>query len=162
MSFGNNLCYYRKKMKITQEELAERLDITRQTVSRWENDSALPDVDMLIRLCNLFDCDMDTLVRGDAEVAEENKNVFPKNYPFSKDFDIKKIQRNSLLKSKIDTICDAAVSTLAIIIFLVLGLGFGLWHPGWVAFPVAAVICFIVQAITSLTLTAPFFKFKRK
>ncbi len=67
MSFGENVVYYRKKLKITQEELAEKVCVSRQTVSRWENDSFFPDMDTLIKLCDLFDCDMDTLVRGQAE-----------------------------------------------------------------------------------------------
>ena len=67
MSFGENVVYYRKELKITQEELAEKLCVSRQTVSRWENDSFFPDMDTLIKLCDLFECDMDTLVRGQAE-----------------------------------------------------------------------------------------------
>ncbi len=67
MSFGQNVVYYRKELKITQEELAEKLCVSRQTVSRWENDSFFPDMDTLIKLCDLFECDMDTLVRGQAE-----------------------------------------------------------------------------------------------
>lgn len=67
MSFGENIVYYRKCIGITQEELAERLFVSRQTISRWENNSAFPDVETLIRLCDIFDCNMDTLVRGDAE-----------------------------------------------------------------------------------------------
>lgn len=81
MSFGNNVVYYRKKLKITQEALADMLYVSRQTVSRWETDSTFPDVDMLIRLCELFDTDMDTLVRGDAESmdksSENEENTVP-------------------------------------------------------------------------------------
>lgn len=72
MSFGENVAYYRKKRKITQEELAERLCVSRQTVSRWETDSTFPDVDMLITLCDTFECDMDTLVRGNAEASNSH------------------------------------------------------------------------------------------
>lgn len=72
MSFGNNVVFYRKKYEITQEQLAERLDVTRQTVSRWETDSAFPDMEKLLILCELFRCDMDTLVRGDA-AAERSR-----------------------------------------------------------------------------------------
>ena len=76
MSFGENIVYYRKQSGITQEELAERLYVSRQTVSRWENSSAFPDVEMLIRLCDIFNCDMDTLVRGDAEKKNSEKLKF--------------------------------------------------------------------------------------
>lgn len=75
MSFGNNVVFYRKKFGITQEALAEKLDVTRQTVSRWETDNAFPDMEKLLVLCDLFGCDMETLVRGNAEEksAKENK-----------------------------------------------------------------------------------------
>ena len=66
MSFGENLGYYRRQAGLTQEELAEKMFVTRQTVSRWETDAVLPDVETLVRLADLFSCNMDTLVRGDA------------------------------------------------------------------------------------------------
>ena len=72
MSFGTNVLFYRKKFGITQEELAEKLDVTRQTVSRWETDSAFPDMEKLLALCTIFDCNMEVLVRGNAE-AENTK-----------------------------------------------------------------------------------------
>ena len=72
MSFGTNVLFYRKKFGITQEELAEKLDVTRQTVSRWETDSAFPDMEKLLALCKIFDCNMEVLVRGNAE-AENTK-----------------------------------------------------------------------------------------
>ena len=55
MSFGTNVLFYRKKFGITQEELAEKLDVTRQTVSRWETDSAFPDMEKLLALCTILD-----------------------------------------------------------------------------------------------------------
>ncbi|MBQ8320156.1 MAG: helix-turn-helix domain-containing protein [Clostridia bacterium] len=79
MSFGENVGYYRKRLGITQEELAERLYVSRQTVSRWETDSTFPDVEMLIRLCELFGCDMDTLVRKDAKVANGQAERSPES-----------------------------------------------------------------------------------
>lgn len=74
MSFGNNVLFYRKKYSITQEALAEKLSVTRQTVSRWETDSAFPEMEKLIVLCELFSCDMETLVRGDAEAKDAGEH----------------------------------------------------------------------------------------
>ncbi len=73
MKFAENFAFYRKKLNLTQEELAERLFVTRQTVSRWENGAVVPDAELLIRICDIFGCDLDTLVRKDpcqSEVAE--------------------------------------------------------------------------------------------
>lgn len=74
MSFGNNVMYYRKKYGITQEELAEKMELTRQTVSRWETDSAFPEMEKLVQLCEIFRCDMDTLVRGDAAKNDKTED----------------------------------------------------------------------------------------
>ncbi len=70
MSFGQNLQYLRKmRNKMTQEELAERLRVSRQTVSKWELDIVYPEIDKLIELCNLFSCTMDDLVRSNLNIS---------------------------------------------------------------------------------------------
>lgn len=73
MSFGTNVSYYRKKYGITQEDLADKLDVTRQTVSRWETDAAYPEMDKIITLCSIFSCSMDVLMRGDAQKEDESE-----------------------------------------------------------------------------------------
>lgn len=65
MSLGENIAYLRRQRSMTQEALAERMDVTRQTVSRWETDDVTPDLDKIIGLCALFSCKMDSLVRED-------------------------------------------------------------------------------------------------
>ena len=72
MSFGSNLINRRKKLGITQEELAERLHVSRQTVSRWETDLTAPDLDMLVSLSDIFGCSLDALVRGEECITEAN------------------------------------------------------------------------------------------
>lgn len=65
MSFGTNLQFLRKYRNMTQEELAEQLNVSRQSVSKWESDAAFPEMDTLLTLCGLFSCDLDTLLRSD-------------------------------------------------------------------------------------------------
>lgn len=67
MSFGENLQFLRKNAGVTQEELAERLEVSRQSVSKWESDTSFPEMDKIIALCDMFGCTMDTLVKGSAE-----------------------------------------------------------------------------------------------
>lgn len=67
MSFGENLQFYRKRKDITQEQLAEQMDVSRQTISKWESDSSYPEMEKLIQLCDLFGCTMDTLLRGNVQ-----------------------------------------------------------------------------------------------
>ena len=65
MTFGENLQFLRKRSGLTQEALAERMDVSRQSVSKWESNTAYPEMDAILRLCDLFGVDMDTLLRGD-------------------------------------------------------------------------------------------------
>lgn len=65
MSLGKNLQYLRKQKKISQEELAEKMSVSRQTVSKWEADSIVPELSNLTRLSDLFSCKLDALVRED-------------------------------------------------------------------------------------------------
>lgn len=67
MSFGENLQFLRKKNNITQEQLAEQLGVSRQSVSKWESDGSYPEMDKLMQLCEMFSCNMDTLLRGNVE-----------------------------------------------------------------------------------------------
>lgn len=72
MSLGQNIQFLRKmRDKMTQEELAEKLGVSRQTVSKWELDTVYPEINKLVELCNLFSCSMDELVREDMNVSDE-------------------------------------------------------------------------------------------
>ncbi len=71
MSLGNNLQLLRRMRSMTQEELAERLNVSRQTVSKWELDGACPELEKLVELCSMFNCSMDSLVREDLNAGSE-------------------------------------------------------------------------------------------
>ena len=71
MNFASNLQKLRKKANMSQEALAELLDVTRQSVSKWESSATYPEMDKLISICKIFNVDMDTLVNGN--VLEEKK-----------------------------------------------------------------------------------------
>lgn len=64
MNFSNNLIELRKKGNMTQEELSEKLNVSRQAVSKWESNSAFPELDKLNQISKLFNCDLDTLING--------------------------------------------------------------------------------------------------
>ena len=65
MSLGQNLQFLRKRDNITQEQLAESLEVSRQSVSKWESDTTYPEMDKLLQLANLFHCSLDDLVQKD-------------------------------------------------------------------------------------------------
>lgn len=88
MEIGTQIKKYRNAMELSQEELAEKLYVTRQTISNWENEKSYPDIHSLLLLSSVFHISLDQLIKGDlemmkkeidkAEVAEFNgiSNVF--------------------------------------------------------------------------------------
>lgn len=71
MSLGKNIQYLRKQKKITQEQLAEIMSVSRQTISRWEADEIIPELNKLVALSDVFSCKLDTLVREDMDACGE-------------------------------------------------------------------------------------------
>ena len=67
MSFSDNLQFLRTEAGMTQEQLAETLDVSRQSVSKWEGGQSFPEMETLLRLCELYDVNLDTLLRGSVE-----------------------------------------------------------------------------------------------
>ncbi len=70
MSLGNSLSSARKKNGFSQEEVAEKLGVSRQTISKWELDETLPDIQQSKRLSVLYHMTLDELVDFDIEVRE--------------------------------------------------------------------------------------------
>lgn len=70
MALSENLQYIRARHNLTQEQLAEQLDVTRQSVSKWESSLSFPEMDTLLKLCDLYDVNLDTLLRGSLEQSQ--------------------------------------------------------------------------------------------
>ena len=71
MSFGSNLQYLRRlRRDMTQEALAEKLNVSRQTISKWEMDAAQPEMDKAIELCRIFNCTLDNLFREEMQARD--------------------------------------------------------------------------------------------
>ena len=75
MFFASNLQKLRKRENMSQEALAEKLDVTRQSVSKWESGASYPEMDKLISICKIFNVDMDTLVNGDVDIDSPDKEA---------------------------------------------------------------------------------------
>lgn len=67
MAFSENLQFIRTQAGVTQEQMAEQLEVSRQSVSKWEGGQSFPEMDTLLRICDLYDVDLDTLLRGSVE-----------------------------------------------------------------------------------------------
>lgn len=70
MNLGNNLFNARKKRGLSQEEVAQKLGVSRQTISKWELDETLPDICQSKKLANLYGLSLDELIEFDIDVKE--------------------------------------------------------------------------------------------
>ncbi|EAC6063214.1 TPA: helix-turn-helix domain-containing protein [Listeria monocytogenes] len=70
MEVGAQIKKYRSNMGITQEELAEKIYVSRQTVSNWETGKNYPDIHSVLRLSLLFNTSLDQLIKGDIEIMK--------------------------------------------------------------------------------------------
>ena len=75
MNLGNNLFQARKKCGFSQEEVAEKLGVSRQTISKWETDETLPDIRQSKRLALLYRLSLDELIDFDMDVQEVEQAI---------------------------------------------------------------------------------------
>lgn len=71
MELGKQIKKYRGELGFSQEVLAEKIYVSRQTVSNWENNKNYPDINSLLRLSEVFGVSIDILIKGDVEKMKE-------------------------------------------------------------------------------------------
>lgn len=119
MNFGENLYNLRKKQKMSQEKLAEKVGVSRQSVSKWENGTAYPEMNRILELCKIFHCQLNDLVNDkildfDSLDEEIKMNVVKFN---------KEKQRKLKFASKIISICSRVLQIVTIIASVILFIG---------------------------------------
>ena len=78
MTLGQRLLKYRKDKNLSQEEVAEKLDVSRQTISKWETDQSVPDFDKIVPICKLYGISSEELLSGEKtkkEMQEVNNSI---------------------------------------------------------------------------------------
>ena len=74
MELGKQIKKYRSEVSLSQDALAEKIYVSRQTISNWENDKSYPDVNSLVLLSEVFHVSLDQLIKGDVEMMKEQIN----------------------------------------------------------------------------------------
>lgn len=72
MELGNQIKKYRNGLALSQDALAEKIYVSRQTISNWENGKSYPDVNSLVLLSEVFGTSIDNLIKGDVEIMKEH------------------------------------------------------------------------------------------
>ncbi len=71
MEIGSQIKKLRNALGLSQEELAEKIYVTRQTISNWENEKSYPDIHSLLALSSIFEVSLDQLIKGDIEIMKQ-------------------------------------------------------------------------------------------
>ena len=84
MNLGTQIKKYRSALALSQEELAEKIFVSRQSVSNWENSKTYPDIKSLLMLSELFEISVDELIKGDVntmkkEISEQEQTEFQRD-----------------------------------------------------------------------------------
>ena len=82
MELGKQIRKYRNEKSLSQDALAEKIFVSRQTISNWENEKSYPDIISVIELSNLYSISLDVLLKGDEKMIEhleESTNVVKSN-----------------------------------------------------------------------------------
>ncbi|MBQ6895039.1 MAG: helix-turn-helix domain-containing protein, partial [Clostridia bacterium] len=85
MTIGEKIARLRVSLDISQEQLAEKLSVSRQSVSKWEMDSALPQIDKVLQLCDVFNISADELLRDKVNINRKISIPDGKNKYFGTD-----------------------------------------------------------------------------
>lgn len=116
MKFGENLYNLRKKSKMSQEVLAEKLNISRQSISKWENGSAYPEMNRILQLCKIFKCNLNDLVNESIlDLDSLDEEIKMNVVKFTKEK-----QKKLKLTSSIIYYCSKALEVLTIIVSSIL------------------------------------------
>lgn len=122
MKFGDKLILLRKKNGLSQEELASKLNVSRQSVSKWESNNTYPETDKIIQICNLFDCRMDDLINDKVndieQIDRKNKNNLAIVFDSFLEFVIKTINMFSSMKFTSILKCVVELGILILILFV--------------------------------------------
>mgnify|MGYP004477281583 CR=1 FL=1 len=118
----------RKDNNLSQEQLAEKIGVSRQAISKWERGEATPDSDNLICLAKIYNISLDELIS-----SKENNNMNEES------------KKTKLMKIK-DYVL-VALLFIVTIIYLILGFTLSLWHPGWLLYFLPVIITSILDVI---------------
>ncbi len=129
MSFSNNFTYLRKQAKLSQEEIAEQFDVSRQAVSKWETGGAYPEMDKQLAICDFFKVSLNDLLQSDLTKAPAPlpKDEEPAEETPEEEFSL-------VSHARIQGFINGFTFFFCVGFFFVCGLGFQKWHPTWIIF----------------------------
>lgn len=120
MKFGDKLIKLRKKNGFSQEDLANKLNVSRQSVSKWESNNTYPETDKIVQICNIFNCSMDDLINDKITDIEEVERKEKNNLNIAIDSLLEFITKtiNMLSRMKFSSIVKCFIEQVIIVLLL--------------------------------------------
>ena len=148
MNLNEKIQTLRKDRGLSQEQLADQLNVTRQAVSKWETGEGLPDIENILQLSELFGVSVDYLLKNQPTAEVEVNEDLALAEALEQEPDTKNSGRFSF-DFTLDGVAgiQGAIFPLAILAYLIMGLYFDLWHPGWIIFVLAALVSGFISYI---------------
>lgn len=144
MTLGEKISKLRTTSKMSQGDLAEKLNVSRQSISKWETNASVPELDKLIQLCDLFGISLDELVRSDnLEAGDDREEDVPPSPPQQTQIVI----QHSLTTQKIVGFILLALGLLCCLIALFAGSGL-LIIGGYIIF--CSILCLLIKRYAGL------------
>ena len=160
IKLGTRLAELRKAHNYSQEDLAERLGVSRQAISKWECGEASPDTDNLIELAKLYNTSLDELLDIKTTTSEVKQEVVDKDDDDDEDDedidedededDIEEHKAHSRKGDIVEIVISSLLSVSVIITYIILGTLLNLWGEAWVLFLLIPVLPSLVDAIRYL------------
>lgn len=139
MNLGKTIYEHRTRMNLSQGDLAELLNVSRQSVSKWENNSAVPDLEKIVKLSEIFDLSLYEFVKGEKVVSSERSQIV-------REVIIQHPKKEGRITAGVILMCMALVVFL--MIFVLTGSIGGFIYS--LPFFVCGILCFTIKTNTGL------------
>ena len=127
MNLGEKLLELRKKKNLTQDEVAEKLNVTRQTVSKWETNQSTPDFDKIIPLCELYEISTDELLRGEKQEKTEENNYNNEEKKNKNNYE--NMTKNQIKQKSAQVVCSSILIFIVAVAYAGIGTAIMMWNP---------------------------------
>lgn len=172
MNLGEKLFELRRTKNLTQDDVAEKLNVTRQTVSKWETNQSTPDFDKILPLCELYGISPNELLKGESKETNNNENKEELNWSEAKNHlftrgkedekDYTNMSRNQIKQKSAEVVSSSILMFIAAIAFAGIGTTVMMWNPVIVGCTFLVMVGFGVTRIVKHYMSIPKFEKTKK
>ena len=172
MNLGEKLFELRRTKNLTQDDVAEKLNVTRQTVSKWETNQSTPDFDKILPLCELYGISPNELLKGESKETINNENKEELNWSEAKNHlftrgeedekDYTNMNRNQIKQKSAEVVSSSILIFIVAIAFAGIGTTVMMWNPVIIGCTFLIMVGFGVTRIVKHYMSIPKFEKTKK